>query len=142
MYLSHIFPELACVYPKNMPMNFRFGINKDLPTAITLHENRAQGLISPRILLLVGDELAFELAFTAKLDVSVEFSIRDLKTVVKLHINEISMSDWKFTAGTVHEIDLIQLAETWNPFLLPLIVNQVNQVIEGQGLEFGVVTAL
>lgn len=142
MYLSHIFPELACVYPKNQPMTFRFGIENDLTTQVTFHEGRAKGILSPKIFFHVGQDLAFTLAFSASFDLNMDFSIADLKSYVKLHINELDMKDWKFTAGTVHSIDLIQLAEAWNPFLLPLITNQVNNVIEKQGLEIGVVTAL
>ena len=123
-------------------MKFRFGIAQELPTSLKFMNDRVQGIISPRIHFYVGDVFSFSLAFTATVDLSIDFTIRDLKTIVKAHINDINMKDWLFTAGTVQNIDLIQLAETWNPFLLPVLVNQVNGVIGSQGIEFGVITAL
>ncbi len=87
MYLSHIFPEIRCVYREDTQMKFKFGIADDLPTELKFHENRIVGKISPRIFFYVGEELAFALAFTATVDVTNTFEIRDLKTVIKGHIN-------------------------------------------------------
>lgn len=142
MYLSHIFPELSCVYSKNTNMNFRFGISDSLPTDLKFEKDRVIGQISPRIEFYAGGEFAFSLAFTATLDSQVSFSIDNLMTVVKSHINQIDFKDWIFVPGTVKKIDLIKLATTWNPWLLPMIVKNMNELLGNQGIEFGVISAL
>jgi len=52
------------------------------------------------------------------------------------------MKDWIFTAGTVTSIDTIQLANTWNPVILPMILNFVDKQISNKGFEIGVIPLL
>lgn len=80
-------------------MKFRFGIAKELQTSLKFLNDRIQGIISPKIYIYAGDTLAFAIAFTATVDMAVDFTIRDLKTIVKAHIKDINMKDWLFTAG-------------------------------------------
>lgn len=52
------------------------------------------------------------------------------------------MKDWIFTAGTVQSIDTIQLANTWNPVILPMLLKFVEVAVGGHGFEIGFIPLL
>ena len=123
-------------------MRLEFGIAEELQTEIKIGNDQLHGTISPRIYFYAGDQLAFALAFTTTFAVGIEFTLQDLMSIVKGHILDLNMKDWIFTAGTVQSIDTIQLANTWNPVILPMLLKFVEVAVGGHGFEIGFIPLL
>ena len=115
-----------------------YGLYKDLPTKFAFKEDNLDGVLSPLFTMKdENGETAYSFAVTLKGNMDIFFEWQDDKTIVYGKINKIDSSDFIFFPGTITEIDVSDLTNRWNRFIIPIALRMINKILD---IGFGIGT--
>lgn len=131
-YMSHIFPELLNVYSYDTPVAIMIQVSPQLDTKVTFNKDKVGGYVSPKISILATPNyetaFSFELTFDAIADLTVSSDGKE--AMVKAKVDELAIRDEKFTPGTVKEMDLFEILDSWKEMAFKMIEEQVNTLLK------------
>lgn len=133
--LEEIFSYLP--FSENLTM-MHYGLYKDLPTHVEFKEDNLGGIMSPYFVMYdENNEIAYSFAVSLIGNMDIFFEYREDGTIIYGKINTVDSSDFKFFPGTIKEVDISDLTDRWNRFIIPIFLRMINKVLD---IGFGIGT--
>lgn len=129
-YFSMIFPYMSCKYDDpNSEIIINVLLDDEMTTEIDFAPNKVIGYFSPSFEIYVNNDLALTLAITTQIDMSVNFTMKERYSIMTANIDDMDITAFKFTPGTVSDTDIQLFFNYFKAKLIQTVKTNANSIL-------------